>query len=114
MRKTAIIVGLIGGLSTVGTLLAQQGAPNDPVVNVAQLSVVRTYNVKDFPVWTKNGEKFDASILIALLKSKVIPGQWNDENKIVPFANERSLVIVTTQDAHKAIENALEELRGNQ
>ncbi|MCC7336883.1 MAG: hypothetical protein IT422_17470 [Pirellulaceae bacterium] len=113
MRKTAIIVGLIGGLSTVGTLIAQQRAPNDPIANVAQIAVVRTYNVKDFPVWSKNGEKFDASILIALLQSRVIPGQWNDENKIVPFANERSLVIVTTQDAHKAIENVLEELRGN-
>ena len=79
MRKTAIIVGLIGGLSTVGTLIAQQRAPNDPIANVAQIAVVRTYNVKDFPVWSKNGEKFDASILIALLQSRVIPGQWNDE-----------------------------------
>ena len=114
MRKTTIILGFVCVLSTVGTLLAQQRAPNDRNVNVAQLSVVRTYVVKDFPVWSKNGEKFDASILIALLKSKVIPGQWNDENNMTPYAELESLVICTTQDAHKAVEEILEELRQNQ
>ena len=114
MRRTSIIVALVCGLPSVGTLIAQQRDPKDPVVNVAQITVARIYAVKDFPVWSKDGEKFDASILIALLKSKVIPGQWNDENKIVPYSESASLAICATQKANKAIEDVLEELRRNQ
>lgn len=79
---------------------------------VAQPNVARTYSLRDFPVWSEDGKKFDASILIALIKSKVLSGQWNDDgNMILPFAKTTSLVISTTEDAHEEIEEILEELR---
>lgn len=75
---------------------------------------MRTYALKGFPVWSADGKKFDASILIALIKSKVIPGQWDDDrNKILPYAERIALVISTTQAAHEAIADILEELRQN-
>ncbi len=114
MRTTSVLVGLVCVLSTFGTLIAQQRAPNDPIANVAQIALVRTYAIEDLPVWSKGREKFDASILIALLKSKVIPGQWNDGNSMMPYSENASLVICTTQKAHKAIEDVLEELRQKQ
>ena len=80
--------------------------------DAAQVYVVRTYALKGFPVWSADGEKFDASILIALIKSKVLPGQWTDDsNKILPYAERTALVISTTQSAHEAIADILEELR---
>lgn len=80
--------------------------------DAAQVCVVRTYALKGFPVWSADGEKFDASILIALIKSKVIPGQWDDDrNKILPYTERTALVISTTQSAHEAIADILEELR---
>ena len=80
--------------------------------NASQLIVARAYSLRGLPVWSEDGKKCDASILIALIKSKVIPGKWNDgENKISSVAEKTLLNVDTTLDAHKAIVDVLEELR---
>lgn len=110
MRKFTAVVTMVCVLSSLGMLSAQQGTKNE-VAQTAQPRVARTYAVKDLAVWSENGNKFDPSILIALLKSKVTPGQWNGKNSINPFPEKALLVVNTTQDAHEAIAETLAELR---
>ncbi len=110
MRKFAAVVTVVCVLSSLGMLSAQQGSKNE-MAQTVQPRLAKIYAVKDLAVWSENGDKFDPSILIALLKSKVTPGQWNGKNSINPLVEKALLVVNTTQDAHEAIAETLAELR---
>lgn len=110
MRKFVGIVTIVCVLSSIGMLSAQQGTKKEAAQPALPL-VARTYAVKDLAVWSENGSKFDPSILIALIKSKVTPGQWDGKKSISPFQEKAMLVVYTTQDAHEAIADSLAELR---
>ena len=111
MRTLAALLGLVSILSFMGALIAQQEPPNTTPVNVDQKRISIPYPVNDLAVWSANGTKFDASILIELLKTKVNPGQWNDKNMINPYADNATIIVTTTQGAHKSIANILTDLR---
>jgi hypothetical protein len=114
MRKLAVLLALACALSSLGVLTAQQGLTTVPQVNAdGQARTAVVYAVKDLAVWSEHGAKFDASILVAILKSRVIPGQWNGKDSIVPYPEKASLVISTTADAHKAIVELFAELNKN-
>ena len=105
MRKLTGLFAVISMLTSIGVLAAQQGS------QAAQQRITKAYSVKDLAVWSENGAKFDASILIALLKSKVTPAQWDSKNSIVPYAANASLVVSATQDAHQSIAGELAGFR---
>lgn len=110
MRKFTAAVAIVCVLSSLGMLSAQQGSKNEAAQS-AQQRVAKAYVVKDLAVWSENGNRFDPSILISLLKSKVTPDQWNGKNSINPFPEKALLVVNTTQGAHEAIAETLAELR---
>lgn len=111
MQKLAVVFAIACMLTMAGMLTAQQDAKKQLVQCVQPVRLAKTYSVKDLPVWSENGTKFDASILVALLKATVTPGQWDGKNSIVPLAENGSLVINATQEAHEAIAASLAELR---
>ena len=111
MRKLTGLFAVVCMLTSIGVLTAQQGSQISSVHSVEQQRITKTYSVKDLAVWSANGAKFDASILVALLKSKVTPGQWDNKNSIVPHAGNASLVVSTTQDAHQSIADELAGIR---
>jgi hypothetical protein len=99
-------------LSTIAMLAAQQ-KPRKAVVQLEAMNIARTYSVGDLAVWSENGKKFDASILIALLKSRVNPDQWKGNTGINPYAANAAIVVNSPQDTHEAIADILSELRKN-
>jgi hypothetical protein len=111
MRKLTVLFAIACMLTMIGVLTAQEGAEKAAVQSAEPVRIAKTYSVKDLPVWSENGTKFDPSILVALLKSKVTPGQWNGKNSINSFAEKALLVVNTTQEAHEAIAANLAELR---
>lgn len=113
MRKFIAALTIVCVLSSFGMLTAQQDAKKEVVQPAQPILIARTYTVKDLPVWSENGTKFDPSILVALLKSKVTPGQWDGKNSITPFAEKAMLVVSTTHDAHEVIAESLAEFRKN-
>jgi len=111
MQKLAVVFAMACMVTAAGVLAAQQDAKKESVQLVEPVRVAKTYSVRDLPVWSEHGTKFDASILIALLKSKVTPGQWDGKNSITPFAEKAALVVSATQEAHESIADSLAELR---
>ncbi|MCC6508871.1 MAG: hypothetical protein IT423_07175 [Pirellulaceae bacterium] len=113
MRRFTAALMIVCVLSSLGMLMAQQNAKQEVVQPAQSVLIVKVYAVKDLAVWSENGTKFDPSILIALLKSKVAPDQWDGKRNILPFAEKAMLVVNTTQDVHESIANSLAELRKN-
>jgi hypothetical protein len=110
MRKVAALFTIALTLSSIGILTAQQEPGKNAGVS-ADTRILVAYNVKDLPVWSQNGTKFDATILIKLLLSKITPEKWGEEFSIKPYAANSSLVVAATRDMHDMIKKELVELR---
>ena len=113
MPKFTLVFALACMLSTIGILTAQQKPRKVGAQAVESMNVARTYSVSDLAVWSENGKKFDASILIALLKSRVTPDQWKGNTGINAYPTNAAIVVNSPQEAHDAIAGILSELRKN-
>lgn len=78
-------------------LLFLKGVPIEPP------RIVISYNVKDLPVWSKDGEDLDPNKFVKLIKSKVAPTAWNTNASIQPFERDRSLIVSANQATHEEL-----------
>lgn len=98
----------------VATAKSAPAAP--PVSRKVDEFFVRTYDVADL-IEQSVSEKSDAAAdsdfapLIKTLKAVAAPEGWSGKATIRPFASSKSLAIKQNEAGHKAVTQALEELR---
>ena len=73
--------------------------------------VVTSYSVKDLAVWSQNGNKFDPTILVELIKSKVSSADPKNAPQIRPFPKNASLVVVASEKVHQEVAGLMIKLR---
>ena len=73
--------------------------------------ILRSYSVKDLPVWSKDGEDLDPSEFVNWVKSKVAPKAWSTNASIQPFEQQRALVVKADQATHEELAQFLRGLR---
>jgi len=86
--------------------IAKPGSPAEAVY-------VTTYAVHHLPVWQKTDKgdvRFDASILIALVKAEVAPETWGKSGDIASFDANHLIVVRQTLANHKRIAAVLDKL----
>ncbi len=101
-RYFAFLLAFVVGVSSFAALVAGDEAVNP------QMSVM-VYDVGDLPIWSRpvDGKStMDATVLIALIKSKAL----GVEN-IKEFKTNSALVIHGTQEAHEQVAEVLKSLR---
>lgn len=106
--KRAIIHGLA---VFVGLLVWSHPALSEQKDDSARQPVLVIYPVADLPVWRLDSEgesRFDATLLIALLKAHVPEEAWNESSTIVPLVDKSAILINQTREVHEEIRRALE------
>lgn len=104
-----LVILCIGAL--IGSLRGQQDVRRKVAKAAQQPVIAKVYSLRDLPVWTEKGAKFDPSILVALIGSRITPEKLGKEYSFFPQPNNASLVVSTTREAHEAIADMLAELR---
>jgi hypothetical protein len=65
--------------------------------------ILISYNVKDLPVWSKDGEDLDPNDFVNLIKSKVAPKAWSTNASMQPNEKDRSIVVSANQAIHEEL-----------
>ena len=86
-------------------LLFLQGEP------IEAQKILRSYSVKDLPVWSKDGEDLDPSEFVNWVKSKVAPTAWSTNASIQPFEQQRALVVNADLATHEELAQFFRGLR---
>lgn len=69
------------------------------------------HRVSDLPVWSEEGQRSDAIVLVALIKATVAPETWDRTSSITVYSQNRSLVVSATHSTHSELRKLLERLR---
>ncbi len=112
MRLTfpLLLVVVLLAVVVVGKPFAVASADESVAVATAD-NVVVSYRIADLPVWSEGGETFAPAILMTHLKASVAPDSWGKTSRMASSSKSRSLVISTTRENHKIIQNTLQALR---
>lgn len=77
--------------------------------------VTVTYNVKDLPIWEKDGEALEPTAFIDLIKAEVTPKAWTaaltEKATIRPWPENRCLVVTASQATQEALASFLSDQR---
>ena len=104
MKNASICLGVCGALVSLVAFAQINDSASEP-------KTMTVYNVKDLAVWSQNGTKFDPTILIELIKSKVSSADQKNAPQIRPFSQNSSLVVVASQSVHEEVASLMKKLR---
>ncbi len=104
MKNASICLGVCIALVSFVAFAQSNDSSSPP-------KTVISYSVKDLAVWSQNGTKFDPTILIELIKSKVASADQKNAPQIRPFPQNSSLVVVASQEVHQEVASLMRKLR---
>lgn len=93
---------------TLMLFLASKDGPEDILP-----MVIVVYDVRDFEVWEKDGEKQDLSVFLELIKSKVTPAEWERRATMRQLEGSKTLAVTANSKTHEELSKFINQLREN-